>query len=85
MIVDRNTFFIIISFYVFVVGITTNDPFHLSFLYEANDPFIVLPTFGTTVSLNAVFDQSVIQDAISRYNLEDNLIRVYILNDQDKL
>ncbi|KAJ6219956.1 hypothetical protein RDWZM_005768 [Blomia tropicalis] len=61
--------------YALSVGITTNDPFHLSFLYEANDPFIVLPTFGTTVSLNAVFDQSVIQDAISRYNLEDNLIR----------
>ena len=58
------------------VGVNIAEPSHLSFLYEASDQFITLPTFGTTIALNAVFEHSIIQEAIERYQLEDNFIRV---------
>lgn len=63
---------------LFAVGVSTSEASHLNFLYEANDDFAVLPTFACTVALNAVYDKSIFQEAISRYNLEDNIIRVRI-------
>lgn len=59
-----------------LVGVSTLEPSHLNFLYEADEKFIPLPTFATSISLNAVYEKNIFQEAISKYNLEDNLIRV---------
>ena len=60
----------------FLVGVSTSETGHLHFLYEADDEFSIFPTFATSFSLNAVYETSLFQDAIAKYNLEDNLIRV---------
>lgn len=62
--------------YALSVGVSTTDPDHLRYLYEADEHFTALPTFGASLSLNAVFETNLFQEAINRYGLEDNFIKV---------
>ena len=42
--------------YALSIGVTVEEENHLNYLYEANDQFKVFPTFGTYVSLNAIYE-----------------------------
>ncbi|XP_017493837.1 PREDICTED: peroxisomal multifunctional enzyme type 2-like, partial [Rhagoletis zephyria] len=61
--------------YALSVGVSTSDPFHLQYLYEADEHFTALPTLAASLSLNAVFETNLFQEAITRYGLEDNFIK----------
>ncbi len=65
--------------YALSVGVSTADPFHLQYLYEADENFTALPTLATSLSLNAVFETNLFQEAITRYGLEDNFIKVRVV------
>lgn len=64
--------------YALSVGVSTADPFHLQYLYEADENFTALPTLAASLSLNAVFETNLFQEAITRYGLEDNFIKVRV-------
>ncbi|XP_027195391.2 peroxisomal Multifunctional enzyme type 2 [Dermatophagoides pteronyssinus] len=61
--------------YALSVGVSTEEPNHLRYLYENDENFSVLPSLATTISLNAVYQSNILDQAIRQYGLEDNLMR----------
>lgn len=54
----------------------TSEEGSLKYLYENEDDFSALPTLGATMSVNSMYEGSLLQEVIEKYNLEDNLMRV---------
>lgn len=69
-----KVFFVILCL-KFKVGVSTDEPNHLRYLYENDENFSVLPSLATTISLNAVYQSNILDQAIRQYGLEDNLMR----------
>lgn len=61
--------------YALSVGVSTEEPNHLRYLYENDENFSILPSMATTISLNAVYRSNILEKVIEQYKLEDNLMR----------
>jgi 3-hydroxyacyl-CoA dehydrogenase/3a,7a,12a-trihydroxy-5b-cholest-24-enoyl-CoA hydratase len=55
--------------YALSVGVSTREPKHLKFLYECNEEYSVLPSYGAVIGLKAVTNSSVLQDALTAYKI----------------
>lgn len=59
------------------MGVSTRESQHLRFLYECSDEFSLIPTYGTIPSVKAVFDSTIIQDALVANNIKGDPVKVY--------
>ncbi len=58
------------------MGVSTQEPKHLNFLYECSDQFSVIPTYWTIPSVKTVFDSTIIQDALIANNIRGDPVKV---------
>lgn len=49
---------------------STTEPSALNFLYEGEDDFRVLPTFGTITVMNALFNSPALREQMERLNAD---------------
>ncbi|XP_054160689.1 peroxisomal multifunctional enzyme type 2-like [Oppia nitens] len=62
--------------YALSVGVSTQESKHLSFLYECNEEYSVIPTYGAVVSLSAAMNSSLMQDAMIALNITGDVTKL---------
>lgn len=61
-----------------VVGVSTNESDHLRFLFECDENFSALPTYGVIPSMKSLFDYGILQEAIMAHNITFDPTKVSI-------
>lgn len=56
--------------YALAVGVSITEPSALHFLYEGDDDFRVLPTFGTIAVMNSLFNSSALREQMEKLNAD---------------
>lgn len=57
---------------------STTEPSALNFLYEGEDDFRVLPTFGTITVMNSLFNSQALREQMEKLNADPTRVSLFI-------